>query len=137
MENQENIQVPENDKTKFCNHCGAKIPEDAVICTTCGRQVEIIKEQAAQPNIVINNSNSNVNSNINQNTVSGLAGSRKAKNKWVSLFLCLFLGMVGANKFYEGKTGMGILYLFTGGLCGVGVLIDLIIILTKPNPYYV
>lgn len=137
MENQENIQVPENDKTKFCKHCGAKIPEDAVICTTCGRQVEIIKEQAAQPNIVINNSNSNVNSNINQNTVSGLAGSRKAKNKWTAFLLCIFLGVVGAHKFYEGKTGMGILYLFTGGLCGVGVLIDLIIILTKPNPYYV
>lgn len=133
MENQENIQVPENDKTKFCKHCGAKIPEDAVICTTCGRQVEIIKEQAAQPNIVINNSNSNVNSNINQNLIAG----RKAKNKWTAFLLCIFLGVVGAHKFYEGKTGMGILYLFTGGLCGVGVLIDLIIILTKPNPYYV
>ena len=129
--------VPKGTGTSFCPSCGSATTPEAVICTTCGRQVEIIKEQAAQPNIVINNSNSNVNSNINQNTVSGLAGSRKAKNKWVSLFLCLFLGMVGAHKFYEGKTGMGILYLFTGGLCGVGVLIDLIIILTKPNPYYV
>lgn len=28
-------------KTKFCKHCGTQIPEDAVICTACGRQVEV------------------------------------------------------------------------------------------------
>ena len=28
--------------------------------------------------------------------------------------------------FYVNKTGMGILYLFTGGLLGIGVIIDLI-----------
>ena len=27
-------------KTKFCKFCGEKIPEDAVMCTHCGRQVE-------------------------------------------------------------------------------------------------
>lgn len=26
--------------TKFCKHCGGKIPSDAVLCTLCGRQVE-------------------------------------------------------------------------------------------------
>ncbi len=51
-------------KTKFCKHCGAKIPEDAVLCTSCGRQVEEIKQNAAaQPNIIINNDNINTNTN--------------------------------------------------------------------------
>ncbi len=59
------------------------------------------------------------------------------KNKWVAFLLCLFLGVLGAHKFYEGKAGMGILYLFTAGLCGIGALVDLISILLKPNPYYV
>lgn len=27
-------------KTKFCKYCAQKIPEDAVVCTHCGRQVE-------------------------------------------------------------------------------------------------
>lgn len=119
-------------KTKFCKHCGAKIPEEAVICTACGCQVEEVK-QAAQPNIVINNSNNN--SNINANMVGGRIGN--PKNKWVSLLLCVFLGVFGAHKFYEGKIGMGILYLFTGGLFGLGAIIDFIAILFKPNPYYV
>ena len=37
----------------------------------------------------------------------------------------------------EGKIGMGILYIFTLGLAGIGVLVDLIVLLFKPNPYYV
>lgn len=129
--------MSEEIKTKFCKHCGAKIPEDAVICTACGRQVEEIKSaEAAQPQIVINNDNNNVNANVNANLNAAMAG-RKLCNKWVSLGLCIFLGFFGAHKFYEGKGGMGILYLFTGGLFGIGWFIDIISILAKPNPYCV
>ena len=32
---------------------------------------------------------------------------------------------------------MGILYLCTGGLMLIGVIIDFIVLLSKPNPYYV
>lgn len=59
------------------------------------------------------------------------------KNKWVAFLLCLFLGGLGVHKFYEEKIGMGILYLFTGGLLGIGWLIDCIVLLCKPNPYFV
>lgn len=59
------------------------------------------------------------------------------KNKWVAFFLCLFFGYFGAHKFYEGRTGMGILYLCTVGLFTYGWLIDIFILLAKPNPYYV
>lgn len=48
------------------------------------------------------------------------------KNKWVVFFLCLFLGVFGVHRFYEKKIGTGFLYLFTGGLFGMGVLVDLI-----------
>lgn len=123
----------EETNTKFCKYCGAKIPESAVICTACGRQVEELKGFAdnSQPQIVINNANSNVNSNVNANVVG-----KKLCNKWVSLCLCIFLGFVGAHKFYEGKGGMGIVYLFTAGLFGIGWFIDIFAILSKPNPYY-
>lgn len=59
------------------------------------------------------------------------------KDKWIAFLLCFFLGYLGIHKFYEGKVGMGILYIFTGGLCGIGCLVDLILIVMKPNPYYV
>lgn len=116
---------------KFCKHCGEIIDKDCIICPKCGKQVEELK--AEQPTVVVNNTNTNtnVNRNINNN-----AGGRM-KNKWTAFFLCLFLGFIGAHKFYEGKFGMGILYIFTVGLFGIGWLIDLIAILFKPNPYYV
>ena len=58
------------------------------------------------------------------------------KDKWVSFFLCLFFGAFGAHKFYEGRILLGIVYLLTLGFAGVGVVIDLFILLFKPNPYY-
>ena len=125
MEN--NTFTQEN--TKFCKHCGAKIPAAAVICTHCGCQVEEIKKNE-QPSIVINNANTNTNVNT---PVYGTL----MKNKWTAFLLCLFLGFLGAHKFYEGKAGMGILYLFTFGLFGIGWFIDCVILLCKPNPYYV
>lgn len=59
-----------------------------------------------------------------------------SKSKWVSFFLCLFFGAFGAHKFYEGRILLGILYICTVGLCGVGIIVDLIILFFKPNPYY-
>ncbi|MBP1543694.1 MAG: TM2 domain-containing protein [Oscillospiraceae bacterium] len=119
--------------TKFCKHCGQSIPSAAVICTHCGCQVEDMHSGAAanQP-IIINNNNNNNNNMVGVGMVGG-----NPKNKWVSFFLCLFLGVVGAHKFYEGKIGSGLLYLFTGGLFAIGVFVDLFTILNKPNPYYV
>ena len=121
-----------NEKMKFCKHCGESIPEDAVICTKCGRQVEKIEQvNASQPNVVINNTNT---ANARATAV---AGEGRAKNKWTSFLLCIFLGYLGAHKFYEGRVGLGILYLLTFGLFGFGWAIDTIVILFKPNPYYV
>ena len=117
---------------KFCKFCGSRIPKDAVVCTKCGRQVEKLEQSASERPIIINNVNN-----------APLAGNRsfvptkKPLNKWTAFFLCLFLGYFGAHKFYEGKTGLGVLYICTCGLLYIGVLVDLIVLLTKPNPYYI
>ena len=122
------------EETKFCKWCGEKIAADAEICPKCGRRVEAAPTTTATtPQVVINNSNQNVNAAVGMAPAVPL----RARNKWTAFFLCLFLGLVGAHKFYEGKTGMGILYLFTGGLFVVGAFIDLFVILSKPRIYYV
>ena len=132
MENTEqSTPVTVQQRTKFCKRCGTSILEEAVICPNCGCQVEEIK-RAEQPSIVINNANNNTNTNVNP----AMFGVRM-RNKWIAFFLCLFFGYFGAHKFYEGKVGTGLLYLFTVGLFGIGWIIDCINLLCKPNPYYV
>ena len=57
--------------------------------------------------------------------------TQTGQKSWVvTLVLCLFLGMLGAHRFYTGKIGTGIVQLLTiGGFFGIWVLIDLIMIL--------
>ena len=118
---------------KFCVKCGKKLEDDYAVCPDCGtfcndgtKAAPTAAQQQAAPTaspIVVNEQN---------NQPSG-----KKIDKWVAFLLCFFLGTLGAHKFFEGKMGLGILYLFTGGLFGIGVLIDFITILMKPDPYYV
>jgi restriction system protein len=91
--------------TKFCQHCGAGVFEDAVVCPQCGRSITGIHPGKGVP-----------------------------KNKWIAVLLCLFTGF--GHKFYEGKIGMGILYMLTLGLFGIGALIDLIKLLMLPDDTY-
>lgn len=53
------------------------------------------------------------------------------KSTVTELLLCLFLGTFGAHKFYKKKIGMGVLYLFTFGLFGIGYLVDLVSIIIR------
>ena len=52
-------------------------------------------------------------------------------SQWVvTLLLAFLLGVIGAHRFYVGKTGTGILMLLTFGGLGIWLLIDLILIIT-------
>jgi len=52
---------------------------------------------------------------------------RDTHSKLVGYVLWLF-GFTGAHRFYYGKPITGTIWFFTGGLCGIGWLIDLFLI---------
>lgn len=125
----------EREATGTCTYCGKFFCHECLVDVNgrnyCREHIgTAVKEQtattaAAQPNIVINNSNANSNTNTNINAGFGVS----PKSRMVTALLCLFLGVLGGHRFYAGKIGTGVLYLFTGGLFGVGIVVDLILIL--------
>ena len=101
----------------FCRFCGKSLPDGSAFCSSCGRALNSAEPQIQPQQPVIHVINTNPNSGYIH------------KSKWSAFWLCFFLGGLGAHRFYVGKTGTGLIWLFTLGLCGVGSLIDLIVIL--------
>jgi TM2 domain-containing membrane protein YozV len=66
--------------------------------------------------------------NENQRKYFYMVYSGKRKNPQdILLFTLLgFIGAAGVQRFIVGQIGMGLLFFFTGGLCLIGTIVDLI-----------
>ena len=53
-----------------------------------------------------------------------LLSTIELKDTTTMLLLSLFVGAWGVDRFMLGETGMGVLKLLTGGLCGILTIID-------------
>jgi TM2 domain-containing membrane protein YozV len=74
-----------NTNTKYCYYCGAVIASLAEICPKCG---------------------------VRQPSMPGVVGQvSTGPNKVVACLFALFLGLLGAHKFYLGQTMWGVFYL--------------------------
>lgn len=61
-------------------------------------------------------------------------GNPPQKEWLIALLLSWFLGVVGADRFYLGYTGLGIAKLLTCGGLGIWALIDFILIALNKVP---
>lgn len=67
----------------------------------------------------------------NLQTGDHLGGTGVSEKDWLTALLFnIFLGGLGIHRFYVGKVGTGILWLFTMGCFGIGAIVDLILICT-------
>jgi TM2 domain-containing membrane protein YozV/RNA polymerase subunit RPABC4/transcription elongation factor Spt4 len=71
---------------KYCSSCGSVVKIMAEVCPSCG---------------VRQSSNGGIDSTYDV----------PVKNKWIAVILALWLGGLGAHKFYLGKYAQGVIYL--------------------------
>ena len=107
-----------------CPKCGAPMENSA--CDYCGY---IHQANPAIYNAVRGKTTSSMVTQVFVNTQSTPTQANiSPKSRWAALAICYFLGVFGGHYFYVGRTGKGILYLFTCGLFAIGWLIDLVCI---------
>jgi hypothetical protein len=62
--------------------------------------------------------------------------SKRRNPQDILLFTLLgFVGAAGVQRFVVGQIGLGLLYFFTGGLCVIGTVVDLINYKTLANDF--
>ena len=106
-----------------CASCGASHHPDSLHCAYCGSFLPAAYRQPPPP------PPQPVVYNIYQAAPAPAPRLISPKSRWAALVMCWFLGLLGVHRFYVGKIGTGLLYLFTGGLLGFGVVADFIAIL--------
>ena len=111
-------QPPVQQETKYCKFCGKKIPFDSLVCPYCGKQLE---------SRAVNRNAGMVQAQQNMQPVPA-GESSLSKSTALLLTLLGFIGVGGIQRLYAGKVLSGLIYLFTGGVCGIGTIVDLILI---------
>jgi TM2 domain-containing membrane protein YozV len=72
----------------------------------------------------------NLTANLPEDKLRNFVTVYSSKRREAELLLILtcigFFFVAGIQRFLTGHIGMGILYFFTGGLCGIGTIVDII-----------
>ncbi len=125
-----------------CPSCGAKLEIDGArqkaFCQYCGTELLVDQERhrieldnAEEAGYQFEKGRQKAQREAQQSYRYVVYTEREVnsdKNRITALLLCIFLGYFGAHYFYARRPGMGLLYLFTVGLFGIGWLIDIIVI---------
>lgn len=64
-------------------------------------------------------------------TTHSTTAEDEGKSTVVELVLCLLLGWLGAHRFYRGKYISAVIYMFSAGIYGIGILVDAIILIVR------
>ena len=116
-----------------CKNCGAtsyeKVDKSTYKCKYCGCYEELLT----------NDRDKNQDKEIQElkGVIQELTTAQRkteyerqdhlVKSAIMSFLLCLFVGYLGMHRFIEGKYVSGVIYLFTIGLFGIGVIIDCVV----------
>jgi hypothetical protein len=107
-----------------CPNCGGSIENGK--CIYCGTSVATAPAYVRAPEPIYSQSYVQPQPVI----INNFAPQQSTKSKTTTLLLAIFLGYFGIHRFYVGKVGTGLIWLFTWGIFGVGWIVDIIMIAT-------
>jgi hypothetical protein len=90
-------------RPRYCPKCGHELLSVGDYCSQCGLPIPPDERLYDEPDA-------------------------SPRSRLVALLLCVLLGYFGIHRFYVGKIATGVIWLLTGGLFGVGYIIDIIVI---------
>lgn len=107
---------PVTNMANFCPECGKEVTQTTKFCPECGEQLHLN------------------DTNIQQSTKRRRSSKKEKpmshpKSGITALGLCFFFGFFGVHRFYVEKKWTGLLMLFTGGIIGVWVIFDLVLLI--------
>ena len=105
------IEAPEPEPQAYCPQCGAGMDAEQRYCTSCGWDAE--RPEKAPPPVSPRE-----------------LGPPSNANRTTALLLAIFLGWLGAHRFYVNRPLSGLIWLVTFGFLGIGALYDVIMIAT-------
>jgi restriction system protein len=117
----------------FCINCGAELETDANFCEYCGADLSVEQKSQSQETREIHRTHiTHTEVYVAPTTHSSYSpyGQESPKSMLVLILLWFFFGVLGVHYFYVGRIGMGILWLLTGGMFGIGWVVDIFVILT-------
>ncbi len=76
-----------------------------------------------------------INSSRDQDASETNPGREKSINKFAYILITFFFAGFGVNRFMRGQIAVGIVWLITGGIFGIGHIVDFIISLVKLSKY--
>ncbi len=119
----------------YCPSCGIELKANSKFCEYCGTE-QSVSESSESSRTTYERKKIEVSVASTPHTHSQYTYTRQRdanispKSRLAVLILWLLVGVLGIHYFYVGRIGMGILWLITGGFFGIGLVIDLILILT-------
>ncbi len=88
--------------------------------------IDVLPELQGEEMIYVQNMIKDMDNEKAQTFASVYRARRKEPNLILITALLGFVGFAGIHRMLINQIGMGILYLFTGGLCLVGTIVDLV-----------
>ena len=124
----------------FCAGCGAQLASDSRFCPSCGRATAVPAPASPRYGSTFTATGmagiegiaylEELRRELSQTELMQLEMVVRAERKdygTMMAFACIgFVGIAGINRFVMGEVGLGILWLLTFGLCGIGTIIDLV-----------